>query len=64
MNTKKMTKEFREKLNSKTMWTETIEPWITDHFIFLGFNKPKDFSQYLMVYWATFVSCSISPMVK
>lgn len=43
MNTKKMTKEFREKLNSKTMWTETIEPWITDHFIFLGFNKPKDF---------------------
>ena len=43
MKTKKMTKEFREKLNSKMIWTETIEPWITDHFKFLGFNKPKDF---------------------
>ncbi len=36
-------KNLNEKLNSKTMWTEAIDPCVTDHFISLGFNRPDDF---------------------
>lgn len=35
--------EMNKKLNSETLWTDTIAPWITEHFIFLGFKKPRDF---------------------
>ena len=35
--------EMNKRLNSETLWTDTISPWITEHFIFLGFKKPRDF---------------------
>jgi len=38
-------KYLEEKLNSKTMWTDVIDPCVTDHFIFLGFDKPADFME-------------------
>ena len=41
MNNKNL--NFEEKLNSNYLWLEEIDSHLTEHFIILGFNCPRDF---------------------
>ncbi len=35
--------EFKRKLNSEKEWKTSADPWIVEHFEFLGFRRPSDF---------------------
>ena len=35
--------EFKRKLNSEKEWKTSADPWIIEHFEFLGFRCPRDF---------------------
>ena len=34
---------MKEKLNSETLWKESVDSWVAEHFAFLGFKKAGDF---------------------
>ena len=40
---KTQTSELKRRIRSKKEWRASADPWLIEHFLLLGFKRPKDF---------------------